>query len=95
MATTIQTALKIEPREAKFHQLKGDLYALDGPHGSGYGPTIAGMVRDDGGGVMDYNDWAVRWALGKAEQPIPPSALGANVVWILATNAVLAGALLL
>jgi 1,4-dihydroxy-2-naphthoate octaprenyltransferase len=33
------------------------------------------------------------WALGDPEGPVPLPALGANVVWNLATNAVLAVAL--
>jgi 1,4-dihydroxy-2-naphthoate octaprenyltransferase len=37
----------------------------------------------------------LRWALLGPERPLPESALGANVIWILSTNAVLAGALLL
>jgi 1,4-dihydroxy-2-naphthoate octaprenyltransferase len=37
----------------------------------------------------------LRWALAGTERPIPHSALGANVVWILSTNVVLAGAMLL
>jgi 1,4-dihydroxy-2-naphthoate octaprenyltransferase len=37
----------------------------------------------------------LRWALTGPEGPVPESALGANVVWILSTNTVLAGALLL
>jgi 1,4-dihydroxy-2-naphthoate octaprenyltransferase len=35
----------------------------------------------------------LRWALGDARQPVPIPALGANVAWNLATNAVLALAL--
>jgi 1,4-dihydroxy-2-naphthoate octaprenyltransferase len=35
----------------------------------------------------------LRWALGDARQPVPIPALGANVVWNLATNSVLALAL--
>jgi 1,4-dihydroxy-2-naphthoate octaprenyltransferase len=35
------------------------------------------------------------WALVRPESPVPHSALGANVGWILATNLVLAGSLLL
>lgn len=35
----------------------------------------------------------LRWALGSPEQPVPLPALGANVAWNLATNAVLAAAL--
>jgi len=37
----------------------------------------------------------IRWALARPAEPVPHPALGANVVWILATNLVLAGALLL
>lgn len=37
----------------------------------------------------------LRWALGRPAEEVPHSALGANVVWILATNLVLAGSLLL
>ncbi len=37
----------------------------------------------------------LRWALAGTEKPIPHSALGANVIWILSTNSVLAGAMLL
>jgi 1,4-dihydroxy-2-naphthoate octaprenyltransferase len=36
-----------------------------------------------------------RWALGRPSEAVPHAALGANVVWILTTNLVLAGALLL
>lgn len=35
----------------------------------------------------------VAWALGRPQEPVPIPALGANVVWNLATNAVLAVAL--
>jgi 1,4-dihydroxy-2-naphthoate octaprenyltransferase len=37
----------------------------------------------------------LRWAIVGPEQPVPSAALGANVIWILSTNAVLAVALLL
>jgi 1,4-dihydroxy-2-naphthoate octaprenyltransferase len=37
----------------------------------------------------------LRWALAGPDKPIPHSALGANVIWILSTNTVLAGAMLL
>lgn len=37
----------------------------------------------------------LRWAIVGPEKPVPEPALGANVIWNLATNAVLAGALLL
>jgi 1,4-dihydroxy-2-naphthoate octaprenyltransferase len=37
----------------------------------------------------------LRWAMTGPERPVPEQALGANVVWNLATNMVLAGALLL
>ena len=37
----------------------------------------------------------LRWAIVGPERPVPESALGANVIWILSTNSVLAGALLL
>jgi len=37
----------------------------------------------------------LRWAMFGPERPLPESALGANVIWILSTNTVLAGALLL
>jgi 1,4-dihydroxy-2-naphthoate octaprenyltransferase len=35
------------------------------------------------------------WAFGDTRQPVPLPALGANVIWNLATNSVLAGALVL
>jgi 1,4-dihydroxy-2-naphthoate octaprenyltransferase len=38
---------------------------------------------------------ALRWALLSPREPVPHAALGANVGWILLTNLVLAGALLL
>ncbi len=37
----------------------------------------------------------LRWALGRAQDPVPHPALGANVAWNLTTNLVLAGALFL
>ena len=37
----------------------------------------------------------LRWAMIGPERPVPEQALGANVIWNLATNVVLAGALLL
>jgi 1,4-dihydroxy-2-naphthoate octaprenyltransferase len=37
----------------------------------------------------------LRWALSRPEQAVPHAALGVNVVWILLTNLVLAGSLLL
>jgi 1,4-dihydroxy-2-naphthoate octaprenyltransferase len=36
-----------------------------------------------------------RWVMAGPERPVPEQALGANVAWNLATNMVLAGALLL
>ena len=35
----------------------------------------------------------LRWALGRPEEEVPIPALGANVIWILGTNGVLAAAL--
>lgn len=35
----------------------------------------------------------LRWALGRPEQEVPVAALGANVVWILSTNTLLAAGL--
>ncbi len=37
----------------------------------------------------------LRWAFGHAEEPVPLPAMGANVIWNLATNSVLAIALFL
>ncbi len=37
----------------------------------------------------------LRWAFGRADEPVPLPAMGANVIWNLATNSVLAIALFL